>query len=149
MSSHPDNPPDPSAEGTAHAPRRMAFVLIAAFILIAPAMPQLFGINSPFFRPWTMFSGVGVGLLKGTFTEVAPDGTTRAHDPQAVLGVTRYELFTATPPAYLVHADEHLSRVTARFCADLPEGSRLRYSGWRQTRRGWVPLTSDDVCGPA
>ena len=44
--------------------RRLAFLLIAVFILLAPAMPQVLGVNSVFFRPWTMFSGVGVGAAE-------------------------------------------------------------------------------------
>ena len=46
-------------------PRRLAFLLLAGFILLTPALPQLFGVQGMFLRQWTMFSGVGVGLLKG------------------------------------------------------------------------------------
>lgn len=126
--------------------RRLAFVIIAGFILIAPAMPQVFGITSVFFRPWTMFSGVGIGLLKGEFIETSPHGDVTRHSPQHVLGRERYSRAMTSPHPYLVLSEAHLTDVAAPFCETISRDTRLAFDGYRQTRNGWVRLTTENVC---
>lgn len=129
------------------APRRLAFLLLALFILLAPALPQLFGATGLFLRPWVMFSGVGVGLLKGEFVVTGPDGVEARLAPHEALGQARYSRAMATRFGYHVLSDEDLKRVSAGLCARIGAGRRLSFDGHRQWLDGWRPLADDDICG--
>lgn len=129
--------------------RRLIFLLLAAFILITPALPHVFGIYSIMFRPWMMFSGVGVGLLKGEFIlGGAADEETRLTPPE-VLGVERYSRAMTRRFPYHVLIDEDLPLAVETFCATLDADQKLYFDGYRQTRDGWIRLTAEDLCGGA
>lgn len=126
--------------------KRIAFFAIAAFILLSPALPQLFGVQAKIFRPWVMYSAVGVGLLKGEFTVEHPDGTTATFVPREVFGYNRYPLEMTFHQRHIVLKPEHLDRAAAPFCETMPEGATLSYDGLVATFNGWEPLSRDSLC---
>ena len=69
--------------------RRAAFTGLAAFILLGPAPGQLFGLHTIVLREWRMFSGAGIGLLKGRFTVHRATGTVTM-SPLEVAGLPSY-----------------------------------------------------------
>lgn len=129
------------------ASRAVMFAVLAAYILLGPWLVQIRGVQHPLLRPWTMYSGVGVGMLDGAFVvEGRADGPI-THTPLEVLGLERYPIvaFYAFPDRVL--ADEDLPRVAARFCARLGQGETLAFAGRVGTRQGWRAIAMDDLCG--
>lgn len=126
--------------------RRAAFVIIGAFLLLAPAPGQLLGLHNVLLREWIMFSGVGVGILKGEFTLQRADGEAATFTPLEMMGIeaypqTRHYLFD-----YRVFVDSDLKRVAEGVCGRSIEGDRLSFSGHVGTRDGWRAIDVDDVC---
>lgn len=122
--------------------RRAVFAMLAAFILLGPAPGQLFGMHSVLLREWLMFSGAGVGLLKGSFMLHRADGA-----------VTLSPLEVAALPSYLalpldrrVYEPAALKAFAARICGDGRETARLSFSGSVGAFTGWRRLTAHDVC---
>lgn len=126
------------------AGRTVLLVGLSLFIVFGPAVGQVFGRHTLLLREWIMFSGSGVGVLKGSFTLRHADGTATSLTPLAVLGLTRYP---SDPPdvfGRLVLADDDLRAYAAPLC-DSRAGT-LSFHGWVGTRQGWRPLAADDVC---
>ncbi len=65
--------------------RTVAFAVLAAHILIGPFLAQIADIRSPLWRPWTMFSQVGVGVLDGAFTVEDGEGAVTELSPLQLL----------------------------------------------------------------
>jgi hypothetical protein len=133
---------DAAARRPTASPRRVAFAVLAAFILLGPAPGHLFGIHSVLLRNWIMFSGAGVGLLKGQFTLHRADGA-----------VTLSPIEAADLPSYLalpidrrIYKPADLKTFAARICGDVRETARLSFDGSVGTFAGWRALTVDDVC---
>jgi hypothetical protein len=133
---------DAAARPQRASPRRAAFAVLAAFILLGPAPGHLFGVHSVLLREWIMFSGAGVGLLKGQFTLHRAGGA-----------VTLSPLEAGALPSYLalpierrVYTPADLKTFAARICGDVRETARLSFEGSVGTFTGWQELTVDDVC---
>lgn len=124
-----------------------AFTAMAAYMLFSPALPQLFGTGAPMVRQWTMFSGVGVGLPKGTFRIEYADGRTEDLSPLEVAGMTRYPV---RRPIYrfdgYAKGPEGLAHFAAATCTTLPEGARLTFDGVLAERRHWTRMEAMRVC---
>lgn len=126
------------------AGRAVLMVGLGLLIVLGPAVGQVFGRHTILLREWIMFSGSGVGVLKGSFTLRHADGTATSLTPLAVLGLTRYP---SDPPdmfGRLVFSTDDLRVYAARLCAS-PAGV-LSYRGSVGTRQGWRPLAVDDIC---
>ena len=129
-------------QGLAPTSRRAVFAILAAFILLGPAPGHLFGVHTMLLREWVMFSGAGVGLLKGSFTLHRPD-----------VAVTLSPLEVAALPSYLalpihqrVYAAADLRIFAARICGVTRETARLSFDGSVGTFAGWQALAVHDVC---
>jgi hypothetical protein len=124
--------------------RDAVFASLALLIVFGPAVPQLLGEKPYLLRSWKMYGSAGNGLFKGTFTLHA-DGRDTNLSPLQVLGLAHY-------PSVIDY--KFISRITADdpavalgdACARIGQNERLSFSGWRGTRDGWQPLTTDDVC---
>ena len=123
------------------------FALAAGYLLLSPALPQLGGWGSPWIRQWTMFSGVGVGLPKGTFILEEADGTAIELPPLAVAGLSRYPV---RQPIYYydgyVGSADDLALYADVTCRHLREGSRLRFSGTIAQKYDWLAVENALVC---
>jgi hypothetical protein len=122
--------------------RHAAFAAIATFILLGPAPGQLFGVHSMFLREWVMFSGAGVGLVKGRFTLHRADGAVTL-SPLEVLALPSY---LALPLDRRIYEPADLKTFAARICDDPRETVRLSFEGSVGTFSGWRTLTAHDVC---
>ena len=71
-------------------PRQAFFVVFSAFLLLGPALPQVFKVYTPAIRRWVMFSGYGTDICEVRYT--VADGEQRRpiercdvfHDPRAI-----------------------------------------------------------------
>ena len=124
--------------------RTAAVVVIGAYIVLSPLAKQILGVNTVLLRQWAMFSGVGVGILKGSFEVRGPEP--RSLTPLELLGFDRYPLILHYQFPDRVFRDEDLPRVAARFCATLQPGETVSFDGWVGTRHGWRRLELHDVC---
>ena len=141
---------DPASTDAAARPqrassRRVAFAAIAAFILLGPAPGHLFGIHSALLREWIMFSGAGVGLLKGQFTLHRADGAV-IMSPIEAAGLPSY---LALPIEKRIYKPADLKTFAAHICGDVRETARLSFSGSVGTFAGWRALNVEDVCHEA
>lgn len=126
--------------------RRVVFLGIASFILLVPAMPQIFGIHHALFRPWVMYSGVGTGILKGEFTVRKLDGTIVALTPREILNIPRYPLQMQAGQFYQVYSVGDLKRVSQGYCSKLSSGETLAFHGSFSTAQGWTATEDNDIC---
>ena len=127
--------------------RRGGFCARAPFIPLGPIFPQAFAVHSPLFRPWTMFSGVGVGILKGSFRVEDGQGPAREMTPLELLGLERYPRIRQYHFEERVRDPEDLRKFVAEYCDGLAPGARLSFAGHVGTREGWRALKGDDLCG--
>ncbi len=126
--------------------RRVAFVAVAAFLLLGPAPGQLFGAHSFFLREWIMFAGVGVGIPKGVFTLHTADGAALPLTPTQVVGVTAYPQIRHYLFDKRVFEDADIKLFAGRVCDQAQEGERLSFEGFIGTRLGWRAVSVDDIC---
>lgn len=122
-----------------------AVLSLSLFITLGPAMGQLLGHHSVFFREWIMFAGAGIGVVKGSFTLHRADGVLVRMTPLEVLGPRH----TPGEPPYdfgkRVFEDRDLRSFADRVCG--PTGIvQLSFQGWVGTRRGWRAMDVADVC---
>jgi hypothetical protein len=127
---------------SAAACRRAAFGFLATFIILGPAPGQLLGLHSIALREWRMFSGAGVGLLRGTFTLHRADGAVTL-SPLEVAGVPRY---LDLPLSRRIFQLNDLRQFANRICNDKSETGRLSFEGSLGVSSGWAPLSVHDVC---
>lgn len=117
--------------------RLAVFVLIAAYMLAGPVAEQIFGLRTAFWRSWTMFSGIGIGLIDVSFASQNPDGT--------LTPIDRFRLLGAKPDGKLrriENADE-LAAVIQRLCTTLGPGADLRVAARQATSTGWQILRTE------
>ena len=118
--------------------RLVAFLAIAAFMFAGPMLEQIFGARTAFWRSWTMFSGIGIGLVDASFASPRPDGTLSPID--------RFVLLGAKPEGRLkrIESQDELTTIIARLCTALGPGADLRVKARQATTSGWKPLRWDD-----
>lgn len=106
----------------------------------------MLSIHSVLFRPWIMYSEVGVGILKGRFIVTVPGGERSEMTPLGLLGLQSYPVQRHYEFDRRVFAALDLKRFAAELCLTLPEGVTLSFDGSVGTRAGWKPLAADDIC---
>lgn len=121
-------------------------VTLSLFITLGPAAGQIFGRHYDFLREWIMFSGSGIGVLKGRFTLHRAQGIDQEMTPLELQGLRTYP--DASPDEFgrLVFDKGDLRRNAAAICDRGTDVSRLSFTGWVGTRQGWRPLAVEDVC---
>ncbi len=125
--------------------RRSAFGLIAAFILLAPAMPQVLGVHLPIFRPWVMYSAVGLGLLDGDIIITRDEGEERL-TPEAFLRVRHYPRTMTLKDRHVVLDEANLSARFAAYCETDSAIRSLSFDGRMSWLDGWRPLSASVDC---
>lgn len=125
--------------------RRAAFSLLAAFILLAPAVQQVLGVYLPIFRPWVMYSGVGLGLLRGEVIVTRAEGTERL-TPEAFLGLRYYPGTMSIKAPHVILNKAALSARMAAYCAAYGEVQSLAFDGEMSWLDGWRPLSAALEC---
>ena len=124
--------------------RRLIFGAVAAFILLGPALPQVFGVYNPLFRPWVMFSGVGLGLLRG---DVVVEGAeTTLLSPETFLSVAYYPHTMSIRDAHVVLSEEALIARMASYCAEHAEVTALSFDGDLSGLKGWRAVSVRHDC---
>lgn len=121
-------------------------MVLGLFIAFGPAAGQIFGQHYAWLREWVMFSGSGVGVLKGRFTLHHPGGADQPMTPLDVLGLRAYPDTAPDEFDRLVFGLGDLRRDATAMCDRRTDASRLSFEGWVGTRQGWRPLAAEDVC---
>ena len=120
--------------------RRFMFGGLATFILLAPAMPQVFGYGNPIFRPWKMYSIVGMGLLRGEFT-INRNGSDEVLTPSEFLNLLRYKLAMRLTQPYLVFGENDLRARIEEYCARNRVDASISFKGEVALVREWKALS--------
>lgn len=125
--------------------RRVAFGGLAAFILWAPAIQQVFHIYSPLFRPWVMYSGVGLGLLRGDVEITRTDGSERL-SPEAFLNVRFYPSTMSIRDRHVVLDEGALVARIKAYCRANPDAIAVSFEGEVSGLQGWRPISAAEAC---
>ena len=127
--------------------QKTGILAAAVFIALGPALPQVFGIGQDNVRPWMMFSGVGQGTMKGTFTVTYADGSRKAYTPLEIMALDRYPDVLAYEFDKLLLNREAMSPIVSAFCdAHVKDGATLSYSGKVGAPNGWALYDAEDLC---
>ena len=117
--------------------RLIAFTAIAAFMIAGPAAEQIFGVQSPWLRSWTMFSAIGLGVIDASFEIRRPDG--------ALIPLDRFEMLGAPRNGKLkwIQNRDELASVIRRLCTVAGQGADIRVRARLGTRGGWQIIHTD------
>jgi hypothetical protein len=128
--------------GGISASRLLLFVTIAAFMVAGPVVEQVFGARSAFWRSWTMFSAIGLGVIDVSFAVRQPGGTLVPLDRFATLGGRPGGKFKR------IEGTKELTALVLQLCAALGPGADLRVTARQATREGWQVISTDErnVC---
>jgi hypothetical protein len=122
--------------------RLALFVAIAACMIAGPVIEQVFGNRSPLLRSWTMFSGIGIGLIDISFATRSPDGT--------LVPLDRFETLRVPRDGKLRRIEDlnELASIVVDLCTALGLGADLRVKGRQAQRHGWQVFITDEknVC---
>lgn len=130
-----NRPPASRSEPCPRGLRITVFLLIFTFMAFGPVYRQVLDGRNPVFRPWTMFSTIGLGLANVTFSERRPDGSYARVDHYRVLG---YDDWREAPLRLRrIRGLDGMSRVAAEVCAALGPGADLRARVRIAHRSGW------------
>lgn len=129
--------------------KRIGFAGAAVYILLSPALPQLFDIGSPWVRPWTMYSGVGEGLPKGVFTARYESGAEEYLTALQVRDLPRYPNTFHYEFDYWVHDEASFRAFAADFCESRSSLVSLSFEGRVGAPDGWASHQVGDLCTPA
>ena len=110
---------------------------IAGFMIAGPAAEQIFGVQSPWLRSWTMFSAIGLGVIDASFEIRGPDGALVPLDRFAMLGAPRNGRLK------WIKSPEELASVIKRLCAVAGQGADIRVRARLGTRGGWQTIHTD------
>lgn len=122
---------------SAARPRFFAFMAIAAFMVAGPAAQQIFGVQAPFLRSWTMFSAIGLGVIEVSFEIREPGGSLVPLDRFEMLGVRR------DGGLKRIESREELASIIGRLCAAAGQGADIRVRARQGTRGGWQVIRTD------
>jgi len=128
---------EPAGRLSAGRLRLVAFTAIAAFMIAGPAAEQIFGVQSPWLRSWTMFSAIGLGVIDASFEIRRPDGALAPLDRFAMLGVPR------NGKLKWIQNREELASVIKRLCTVAGQGADIRVRARLGTRSGWQTIHTD------
>lgn len=127
----------PAGRVSAGRLRLLAFMAIAAFMIVGPAAEQVFGVRTALLRPWTMFSAIGLGVIDASFEIRRPDG--------ALVPLDRFELLGAPRTGKLkrIESREELASVIKRLCTAAGQGADIRVRARQAMRGGWQIVHTD------
>ncbi|WP_434722250.1 hypothetical protein [Mesorhizobium sp. RIZ17] len=128
---------EPAGRLSAGRLRLVAFTAIAAFMIAGPAAEQIFGVQSPWLRSWTMFSAIGLGVIDVSFEIRQPDGALAPLDRFAMLGAPR------NGKLKWIQNREELASVIKRLCTVAGQGTDIRVRARLGTRSGWQTIHTD------
>jgi hypothetical protein len=128
---------EPAGRLSAGRLRLVAFTAIAAFMVAGPAAEQIFGVQTPWLRSWTMFSAIGLGVIDASFEIRQPDG--------ALVRLDRFEMLGAPRNGRLkrIESSEELISVIKRLCTAAGQGADIRVRARQGTRSGWQTIHTD------
>ncbi|MDX8462980.1 hypothetical protein [Mesorhizobium humile] len=128
---------EPAGRLSAGRLRLVAFTAIAAFMIAGPAAEQIFGVQSPWLRSWTMFSAIGLGVIDASFETRRPDG--------ALVPLDRFEMLGAPRNGKLkwIQNRDELASVIKRLCTVAGQGADIRVRARLGTRSGWQTIHTD------
>lgn len=129
---------EPAGSMTVRRARLAVFAAIAAFMLAGPMVEQVLGAHSTFWRSWTMFSAIGLGLVDASFQTRQPDGTLLPLDRFATLDARRDR-----KGRRIAGADE-LTALIQRLCQALGPEADLRVKARLARRQGWQVIHTED-----
>ena len=127
---------EPAGRLSAGRLRLVAFTAIAAFMIAGPAAEQIFGVQSPWLRSWTMFSAIGLGVIDASFEIRQPHGTLVPLDRFA-MGAHRDGTLKR------IESREELASVIKRLCTVAGQGADIRVRARLGTRSGWQTIHTD------
>ena len=128
---------------------KIGIVLIVLFICLGPSSRQIFGVKHPLFREWVMFSAVGLGSCRGSFS-TGPQGSGELVNRLEMLGYP--SLFSAPRSVRLWRTEQEAVGQGRELCrreqertGRLPE-LYLRLECAQQ--EGWVTASrgNNDLC---
>ncbi|RVC60276.1 hypothetical protein EN759_31170, partial [Mesorhizobium sp. M00.F.Ca.ET.038.03.1.1] len=90
---------------------------IAGFMIAGPAAEQVFGVQSPWLRSWTMFSAIGLDVIDASFEIRGPDGALVPLDRFGMLGAPR------NGGLKWIQNREDLASVITRVCTGAGQGA--------------------------
>lgn len=111
--------------------RIIIFMAIAAFMLAGPVIEQFVGTRTVFWRSWTMFSGIGIGVIDVSFSTPHRDGSLMPIDRFVALDEKRNGKLRR------IETIEELSSIIERLCTAFGGGADLRVKARQATRDGW------------
>lgn len=126
---------------------RAAYLALAIFIVLGPAVTQVFGYRTVWIRPWQMYRDVGVGILRGEFVLTRKGEEIGRETPLEFFDLRRYPEINHYRFDKRVRAEEDLARVAEERCEMLEIGVVLGFEGYRGAVQGWAPLSIPDICG--
>jgi hypothetical protein len=115
--------------------RLAIFIIIATFMLAGPVIEQFVGTRTVFWRSWTMFSGIGIGLIDASFSV-----------PGSLTPVDRFAALDERRNGKLrrIETTEELTAIIRRLCAALGAGADLRVKARQATRDGWRVINTGE-----
>ena len=133
---------EPAGRLSAGRLRFFAFIAIAAFMIAGPVAEQVFGVQTPLLRSWTMFSAIGLGVIDASFEIRQPDGTLVPLDRFVMLGARRDGTLKR------IESREELASVIKRLCTAAGQGVDIRVRARLAARNGWqiIRTDADNAC---
>jgi hypothetical protein len=128
--------------GTRLALRGVAFAIIALWMIAGPVYTQIFDGSDDVFRPWVMYSGVGLGLMDITFYEQKSGGIVKQIDLRSTFGYS-----TVHPRLMSKNAVDSLGE---DICSLLGKGADVRLVARSATDAGWHTWSDGrrNICAP-
>ena len=127
--------------------RAVIFCFFALLIGVGPFFPQVMNTGSPWLRPWVMYAGVGVGVLKGDFTATYADGSSSTLTPLEILNLENYHKLRVFRYSHRVYNEVDLRRVVSPWCAaQSGQLSDLAFRGKVGLGRGWADVDVSGLC---
>ena len=125
--------------------RRAIFGVLAAFILLTPAFPQVLGVYPPVFRAWVMYSAVGLGILRGEVVVTSVDGV-KTMAPEKFLGVAFYPQTMSLNDWHVILDETALSSRMAAYCEAQTGVVGVSFDGEVSDLNGWRSISVEKAC---
>ena len=103
----------------------------------SPAAEQVFRLRTTLLRSWTMFGGIGLGVIDASFAIRQPDGTLVPLDRFEMLGTPRDGKLKR------IESSTELASIIKRLCATAGQGADIRVSARQARHDGWRIVHAD------
>lgn len=126
--------------------RLIIFLLIAAFMVVGPVYRQIFDGSSKIFRSWTMFSGIGRGVVDARFTLVLDNGSEVEIDYLSFLAPDAESYRDMPRNTWRIRESAGGAiEVAERLCEHMKEDAVLKIYSRVATKRGWdIEFSGDE-----